>query len=77
MTPKLDAATQAQIDDHLCDDDHFDGEDDDDFLEMECGLMRDGQCSQAGTEHCDFVCPNRNSEAFCGSKAWLKKHGHS
>lgn len=48
--------------------------DEDDFLEMECGLAGDGQCSMAGTEHCDFVCPYRDSEDFCGSKAWRKKH---
>jgi hypothetical protein len=25
--------------------------------EMNCGMDSHGQCSQAGTEHCDFVCP--------------------
>lgn len=56
--------------------DHFndalDGEEDE--LEDDCGLGRDGQCSMAGTEHCDFECPNRDSELFCGSTAWNKKH---
>lgn len=57
----------------------YDGGDDemdeDELLEEECGLGPDGQCSNAGTEHCDFVCPNRDSEDFAGSKAWKKKHG--
>lgn len=54
----------------------IDGEGDEttDDLEDECGLMRDGQCSMAGTEHCDFECPNRESELFCGSAAWQRKH---
>ena len=42
--------------------------------EAECGLHSDGQCSLAGTEHCDFVCPFRDSEDFAGSEAWCKKH---
>lgn len=41
--------------------------------EYECGLRRDGQCSLAGTEHCDFICPFRNSEHFAGSAAWRAK----
>lgn len=57
-------------DDWLYDDDG----DEDDWLEQECGLGPDGQCSMAGTEHCDFVCPNRDSEDFAGSKAWNEKH---
>ena len=47
---------------------------DDDWIDIDCGLQRDGQCSQAGTEHCDFECPNRNSDVFVGSAAWRKKH---
>jgi len=56
--------------------DHCIEEDQDDVAEaeMDCGLGHDGQCSQAGTEHCDFVCPFRNSEDFVGSAAWNKKH---
>jgi hypothetical protein len=56
--------------------DDFDETDSDDFDELmqECGLGHDGQCSMAGTEHCDFVCPMRDSEDFCGSAAWRKKH---
>lgn len=54
-------------------DDDFDLEEED---EMEdCGLMPDGQCYMAGTEHCDFCCPNRDSVFFAGSKAWMKAHG--
>lgn len=59
-------------DDFVDDDNEY--EDDEDAILGECGLMHDGQCSQAGTEHCDFVCPMRDSEEFCGSKAWIKKH---
>lgn len=55
------------------DSDFDDYDDDDDWLEEECGLAADGQCSMAGTEHCDFVCPNRDSEDFAGSDAWNKK----
>lgn len=58
--------------DHI--NDALDGEESDDF-EDDCGLMRNGQCSQAGTEYCDFGCPNRESELFCGSAAWRQKHG--
>jgi hypothetical protein len=60
-------------DDDLYDDDDNGIEHEDD-LEDECGLMDDGQCQLAGTEHCDFTCPMRDSEFFCGSKAWLEKH---
>lgn len=54
------------------DDDDYD--DEDDWLEQECALGHDGQCGLAGSEHCDLVCPNRNSELFVGSTAWRKKH---
>lgn len=63
--------------DDLPDDNEYDDYDDewnDCDLMDECGLGHDGQCSMAGTEHCDFVCPMRNSEDFCGSKAWNEKH---
>lgn len=58
---------------------HFD--DGDDYeedpmeaAELDCGLGGDGQCSLAGSEHCDFCCPFRNSEDFAGSAAWNAKH---
>lgn len=57
------------------DDNEYDDDDGDDSWMDECGLMPNGQCTMAGSEHCDFSCPNRDSEDFCGSKAWLKKHG--
>ena len=28
----------------------------------ECSMMADGQCGQAGSEHCDFECPFRDGE---------------
>ncbi len=55
-------------------DDFDDDDDDENDWEAECGLALDGQCSQAGTEHCDFCCPNRTSELFSGSAAWYEKH---
>lgn len=61
-------------DDLYGDDELYDDENEFDPMD-ECGLAHDGQCSMAGTEHCDFVCPMRNSEEFCGSAAWKKKHG--
>jgi hypothetical protein len=30
---------------------------DDEFLDFVCGMMRDGQCSKAGSEECDWECP--------------------
>ncbi len=41
--------------------------------EADCGLRHDGQCGLAGTEHCDFICPFRDSEDFAGSAAWHAK----
>jgi hypothetical protein len=38
-------------------DDYDDGPDLDDDGWDECGMMADGQCSQAGTEWCDWDCP--------------------
>lgn len=61
-------------DDHMFDDDEQQFADDDDYGDDDCGLRADGQCSQAGTEHCDFMCPNRNSDLFVGSAAWRAKH---
>lgn len=39
--------------------DYDDFEDYDDPFEdaMDCGLMRDGTCSMAGSEYCDWDCP--------------------
>ncbi len=58
------------------DDDYEDDEEfDDDMDRFDCGLDDEGQCSLAGTEDCDFECPYRDSEDFCGSAAWYRKHG--
>lgn len=35
-------------------------EDEEEMLLHQCGLMDDGICMQAGTEHCDFDCPLRS-----------------
>lgn len=56
------------------DDDDFEPQSDEDEWEAECGLDEDGQCMLAGTEHCDFVCPMRDSAEFAGSAAWHEKH---
>ena len=32
-------------------------DEDEAFLEYECGMMADGYCSKAGSEDCDWVCP--------------------
>lgn len=56
------------------DDDPPDWDEEDGDYE-DCGLMHDGQCLKAGSEECDWECPNRNSELFVGSAAWCRKHG--
>jgi len=43
------------------DDDAGDEEDEFERAMQECSSMRRGQCSLAGTEHCDFECPFHNS----------------
>jgi hypothetical protein len=35
--------------------DDLPADEDEDFFD--CGMMPDGQCSQAGTEWCDWDCP--------------------
>lgn len=62
--------------------DPYDCDDEDDYepdpleeAEQDCGLGDDGQCALAGSEHCDFECPFRDSEDFAGSAAWCRKHG--
>lgn len=63
---------------HEYDDDFaFDDYDPEDEMDREhdCGLADDGQCMLAGTEWCDFECPNRDSALFAGSEEWRKKHG--
>lgn len=52
------------------DDEEEDFEDD-----FDCMLGPDGQCLNAGSEDCDFMCPNRMSEDFAGSPAWRRKNG--
>ena len=41
------------------DDDEWNDDDEWAEAEMNCGRMNGGQCSQAGTEYCDFGCPFR------------------
>lgn len=44
--------------DYIEDDGDWD-EDDDEFLD--CGWDSSGGCSMAGSEECDFECPNRDA----------------
>lgn len=39
------------------DDYECDPEDDEDDDSLDCGMERNGQCSMAGSEQCDFECP--------------------
>ena len=71
--PPPQAANQSPSPDHYDEYDDYDEEDELD-REHECGLMDDGQCLLAGSEWCDFGCPNRDSEYFTGSRAWIAKH---
>ncbi len=57
------------------DDDYPDYWDDDGDIEEDedwddCGMMPDGQCTQAGTEWCDWGCPRSRAEF----RAALAKH---
>ena len=38
-------------------DDEDDYDPDEEFLDYECGMRSDGQCSKAGSEECDWECP--------------------
>lgn len=46
-------------------DDDFEQDEDD---EVECGLMPDGQCMLAGTEHCDWDCGALNEQRIADMK---------
>lgn len=47
---------------------------DDDDLDFICGLGPDGQCALAGSEDCDWDCPNSHGPGYAGSEAWAKLH---
>lgn len=57
----------------MADDDYMYDQYDDDFeedeFEEECGLMPDGQCALAGTEHCDWDCGALNEQRIDMMKA--------
>ena len=62
--------TQEQIDDHMFQDDEREFDDEDfDWVEAMCSMGPDGQCGQAGSEHCDFECPNM--------RAWRAETSHA
>lgn len=52
--------------------DFYDDLEDDPYID--CGLNPDGQCMKAGTEECDWECPNSHGEFYAGSELWNKKH---
>lgn len=43
---------------------------------IDCALGPDGQCAKAGSEECDWDCPNSHGPLFCGSNAWHLRHQH-
>ncbi len=79
MTDKSQTTSPDGYDDDQRDWDEEDGDYEDGDYEdgdyEDCGLMPDGQCLKAGSEECDFECPNRMSDLFAGSPAWCRKHG--
>jgi hypothetical protein len=60
---------EAYDEDEDCDD-----EDDDGFgpgydeEQFDCGMDKDGACSMAGSEDCDFECPYRAQQLRTGRK---------
>ena len=44
--------------DYHCGPDEDEDEDPDAWMD-DCGMMPDGYCSKAGSEECDWECPNR------------------
>jgi hypothetical protein len=50
VTPPYDRTDETEWDDEPYDPDE-------EFLDYECGMMHDGQCSKAGSEECDWECP--------------------
>lgn len=55
-----DDPKRPDLADHYEDWEEFDDDDEEAELDMMCGLMPDGQCSQAGTEFCDWTCGRLN-----------------
>lgn len=40
----------------------------------DCGLLLNGQCLLAGSEECDWDCPNSHGPFYAGSECWHKRH---
>lgn len=57
--PPAPKAANENVQDQSADDFLPDDDDGDEMAEaeMNCGKMRNGQCSLAGTEYCDWSCP--------------------
>lgn len=64
MADQLEDHEDNCLPDYLEHDDGFDDE-----AEEECGLMPDGQCALAGTEHCDWECGRLNEQRIAAMKA--------
>ena len=60
--PALYGEDPHDADDNLSTDDtpSSDNDPSEDFDDADCGLMNNGSCSMAGSEFCDFECPNRD-----------------
>ena len=41
---------------------------------FDCALGPDGQCMKAGSEECDWECPNSHGPLFAGSNEWHLRH---
>lgn len=52
--------------------DSFDDMDDDEFALMDCAMGRDGHCGHAGTEFCDFECPEMRRRR-AADRAWREE----
>lgn len=68
-----DGSPEAMADPYPDMDNEYDDDPEDD--DFDCALMPDGQCLKAGSEECDWSCPNSHGEDYAGSEAYFKKHG--
>ena len=67
------------FEDHLFDDDDeercdYCGSPLDECACLDFALGPDGQCAKAGSEECDWECPNSHGPLYCGSNAWHLRH---
>lgn len=55
LTSILDEARRDAVRDY--EDDEYEDDPDQVFLDFECGMLADGTCMLAGSEDCDWECP--------------------